>query len=204
MTKLGGGPTLLLWGSIACAFALLASADFVPTKDCIGGDAPVRDVKVTISPYPISGSSIFVNVTGNATRTVTGGTYSVTLKKWIFTVLSLTDNFCAVGEGSHECMPLEGRTSLLDCPLPPGPFTFQARCNVPGFAPSGSYGFQINAADDSNAPLFCQNTNVQVASGGNVLRPSWASFLSSARGAHAAASDSENGAAGRGDDEYAI
>ncbi|EGG17527.1 hypothetical protein DFA_08523 [Cavenderia fasciculata] len=130
--------------AVFCCFAV-ASADI--WSFCDGQDPTTFTFQVstlTLTPDPpVIGMNATVNVAGNFTEEITGGSSTFVVQyqvgnSWI-SLPSFTSNVC----DSYEC------------PIQPGPVTRVESIFVPSFTPHGNYRGQLEVTDQSGNTITC-------------------------------------------------
>eukprot|EP00753_Platysulcus_tardus_P006513 PLAT14268.1.p2 GENE.PLAT14268.1~~PLAT14268.1.p2 ORF type:complete len:139 (-),score=46.05 PLAT14268.1:394-810(-) len=126
--------------------AVAASAS-MSWKSCAKSTPHCPVSKVTMSPEPATkGQNVTFSVTCDSDETITGGTITSTVTYMGIQVKKFTSNVC------------NGQ-----CPVAPGTHTTGSGAPIPTSAPSGTYGLNIVAVDQNNAPLECLDITFKVA-----------------------------------------
>ncbi|GBF92955.1 hypothetical protein Rsub_05791 [Raphidocelis subcapitata] len=107
---------------------------------------PVFNVTdVAINPNPaVHGQDIYVSLTGNNTREVTGATLSVTIYYRGWPVQRQSRDICG---GERPVTPA--------CPFEPGNLTITSSDYVPIVAPPGPYSMRMQAWDQNQVGVMC-------------------------------------------------
>lgn len=112
----------------------------VPYKWCGAAtdDATIDSIVSNEFP-PVAGDNLVLNVTGNLTKQVTSGTYTIAISVSGFPLPSITGDIAAFS------------------PLPwgLGQLNFSYAQEIPSAAPPGSYLVKISAVDQDSKQIFC-------------------------------------------------
>ena len=88
---------------------------------------------------PVKGDTLSLNVTGNLTKEVTSGQYTI-----------------AASVGGFPLPPLTGDIDAFrSLPWPVGSLNFTYSQSIPSAAPSGKYDVKISAVDQDKTQIFC-------------------------------------------------
>jgi len=129
----------------------------VPYKWCgkAGDDATITSITSNEFP-PVKGDVLSLNVTGNLSKEVTDGKYTI-----------------AASVGGFPLPDIDGPISLFrSLPWSTGELNFTYSQLIPAAAPSGSYSVKISAVDQNKTQIFCISIAFQLkaADGDVVLR----------------------------------
>ena len=118
------------------------SAVSVPYKWCgASTDDATLDSIVSNEFPPVKGDTLTLNVTGNLTKEVTSGTYTISVTVSGFPLPDITGDISA----------------FRAVPWPVGELNFTYSQAIPSAAPSGSYTVKISAVDQDSNEIFCIN-----------------------------------------------
>lgn len=129
--------------AVVLVFALLAvcvSAVPVPYKWCgsSSDDATLTSIVSNEFP-PVKGDTLSLNVTGNLSKEVTSGQYTIAITVGGFPLPDLTGDI----------------DSFRPLPWPVGDLNFTYSQGIPSAAPSGNYNVKISAVDQDSTQIFC-------------------------------------------------
>jgi len=120
-------------------FISVYSAD-VPFKLCSSKPELIIDPPIVASEWPPhKGDTMMINVTGELSKTLTSGEYSIVIQWDGIKLPAITGDI-------DEFSPL---------PWNMGTITLHINQDVPSDSPSGSYVLTISATDQDNAQIFC-------------------------------------------------
>ena len=117
-----------------------ASAVPIPFTSCgsSSDDGTISSIVGNEFP-PVKGDTLQLNVTGNLTKEVTSGTYTIKIT---------VDGFPLTG-------PTGSVSDFRPLPWPVGDLNFTYSESIPSVAPSGSYVISISAVDQDSDEIFC-------------------------------------------------
>jgi len=130
---------LVLW---CCVWTACGSDVSVPYKTCGSATDDVNITSLVSNSWPPSkGSTLSLNITGNNSKDITSGGYTI----------SITVNG----------VPLPDITGDIDVfrplPWPVGELLCTYSQDIPSIAPSGQYKVKISAVDQDSVEIFCIN-----------------------------------------------
>ena len=112
----------------------------VPYKWCGASTDDATIDSITSNEFPpVKGDNLVLNVTGNLTKVVTSGTYTIAISVSGFPLPSITGDIDAFS-------PL---------PWALGELNFTYSQEIPSEAPPGSYQVKISAVDQDSKQIFC-------------------------------------------------
>ena len=125
---------------VLALLAAYASAVSVPFKSCgsSSDDGTIDSIDANAYP-PVIGQTLQLNITGNLTREVTAGCY---------TVMITIDGFPVTG-------PTGNVSDFHPLPWPVGQLNITYSYLIPSAAPSGSYAIGISALDQDIDEILC-------------------------------------------------
>ena len=125
---------------LLAVLAVCVSAVSVPYKSCGSStdDATLTSIVSNEFP-PVKGDNLSLNVTGNLTKNVTAGQYTIAITVGGFPLPDLTGDI----------------SSFRALPWPVGELNFTYSQDIPSAAPSGSYVVKISAVDQDSDQIFC-------------------------------------------------
>ena len=131
---------VLLFTLVAALCLSVVSGAQPAYKSCAASDADVAITNLTANEWPpTKGQELVLNVTGNNSKAVKSGEYSIAIK---------------VG-----AIPLPGITGNIDAfhplPWPVGALGFSYTQSIPQAAPNGNYNLRISAEDQDKHEIFC-------------------------------------------------
>jgi len=125
---------------IALCLSSVVSAVTVPYKSCAGAhdDANLTSIETTRWP-PVKGAELALNITGNNSKIITSGTYTINIRVNGIPLPDIDGNIA-------DFKPL---------PWPEGELNFTYTQEIPSIAPSGQYAIKISAVDQDKDEIFC-------------------------------------------------
>ena len=127
--------------ALVAALCLYVVSSAQPTyKSCATSDSDLNILNITANEWPPEkDTDLLLNVTGNNSKLVKSGTYSIAIKV--------------------DGLPLPDIDGNIDVfhplPWPVGDLAFTYSQNIPASAPSGSYALKMSAEDQDKHEVFC-------------------------------------------------